>query len=312
VITWVLGSGGLLGSALVRHLDGTFIGSPVPWNDAERVTAHLDQQTERFAAELDGSPWSIIWAAGAATTSSSPAETHAELESLRGLLTGIRTHLPAYNGHFFLTSSAGGVYAGSVNPPFDRDTPVRPLSAYGELKLAQETLAANMLAGFAAVTIGRVSNLYGPGQDLEKLQGLISRLALASITRQPINIFVPLDTIRDYIYVDDAAAMIVDLVKRSSRVASTQIEVVASGVPTTIGQLIQTMTLLSKKRVPVALGSHPSSRAQALDLRLEPSMPLGSRTPLPAGMKAVHLDILARLQDPPRGRTSLESATRGH
>ena len=53
--------------------------------------------------------------------------------------------------------------------------------------------------------IGRFSNLYGPGQNLGKLQGLISRLALSAVTRQPINIFVPLDTIRDYVYVDDAA-----------------------------------------------------------------------------------------------------------
>ena len=296
MITWVIGSGGLLGSALVQHLDSTFPASPVPWADPELAALHLDREAERFASYLDGSPWSIIWAAGAATTSSSAEEARSELESLRGLLSGIREHLPSNRGRFFLTSSAGGVYAGSVNPPFDRDTAVRPLSAYGELKVAQETLTSDMLADFATLTIGRVSNLYGPGQDLRKLQGLISRLALASITRQPINIFVPLDTIRDYIYVDDAARLIVDLTKTSPMPDSVSVEVVASGMPTTIGQLIQTMTLLSKKRVPVALGSHPSSRAQALDLRLEPSAQLAAPTPLPVGMKAVHLDILARLQ----------------
>jgi len=294
--TWVVGSGGLLGSALARHLDEIFAAAPIPWSEPERAAMHLSQEARRFADHLDGSPWSVIWAAGAATTSSSSAQTQAELESLRGLLTGIRTHLPAGSGHFVLTSSAGGVYAGSANPPFDRDTPVKPLSAYGELKQAQESLASDMLADFAAVTIGRVSNLYGPGQDLGKLQGLISRLALASVKRQPINIFVPLDTIRDYIYVDDAAQAILDLMVQSPRPDSTQVEVIASGVPTTVGQLIQTMTLLTKKRVPVALGSHPSSRAQALDLRMEPSVQLTARTPLPVGMKAVHLDILARLQ----------------
>ena len=294
--TWVVGSGGLLGSALARQLEDIFAAAPVPWNEPERAAEHLSQEAQRFADHLHGSPWSVIWAAGAATTSSSSAQTQAELESLRGLLAGIREHLPAGEGHFFLTSSAGGVYAGSKNPPLDRDTPVQPLSPYGELKLSQETLASNMLADFAAVTIGRVSNLYGPGQDLGKLQGLISRLALASVTRQPINIFVPLDTIRDYIYVDDAAQAILDLMAQSPRPDSTQVDVIASGVPTTVAQLIQTMTLLTKKRVPVALGSHPSSQAQALDLRMEPSVQITARTPLPVGMKAVHLDILARLQ----------------
>jgi len=299
VITWVIGSGGLLGSALVRHVDRTFVASPVPWNDADRATEHLSQEAQRFGAQLNGSPWTIIWAAGAATTSSSPAETDAELQCLRGLLTGIRAHLPAGSGHFFLTSSAGGVYAGSANPPFDRNTEVRPLSAYGELKLAQEALASEVLADFATVTIGRVSNLYGPGQDLGKLQGLISRLALASITRQPINIFVPLDTIRDYIYVKDAAETIVNLVKQSRVGASVRVEIIASGLPATVAQLLQTMTSLSKKRVPVALGSHPSSRVQALDLRLEPSVPLAIGTPLPVGMKAVLLDILQQVQKKP-------------
>jgi len=294
--TWVVGSGGLLGSALARHLTTAFSANPVPWSDTQRASEHLASEVARFASQVRGERWSIIWAAGAATTSSSPMAAEAEIEPLRGLLTGIRKHLADTNGQFFLTSSAGGVYAGSANPPFSSATSVHPLSPYGELKLAQERLARAMLTGSVPVTVGRVSNLYGPGQDLNKLQGLISRLALASITRQPINIFVPLDTIRDYIFVDDAARTIIKVLQRTASSDRVKIEVVASGSPTTVGQLIQTMNLLTKKRVPVALGSHPSARSQASDLRLVPSVVLDSPTPLPVGMKGVHLDILARLQ----------------
>jgi len=260
----------------------------------------LEQQVRRFADQLDASPWTIVWAAGAATTSSSHTETDAELDSLRGLLAGIRTHLPVGSGHFFLTSSAGGVYAGSADPPFDCDTPVRPLSAYGELKLAQESLASDTLADFATVTIGRLSNLYGPGQNLGKLQGLISRLALASITRQPINIFVPLDTIRDYIYVDDAANAITNLLRNSrwSRPDDSVIEIIASGQATTVGYLLQTMNHIAKRHVPVAFGSHASSVSQSPDLRLHPSVGFRQSMPLPAGMKVVYQDIVESLQYP--------------
>ena len=297
MITWVIGSGGLLGSALVRQLGTTFTAHPVPWTDPQRAAEHLASDVERFASQVQGERWCIIWAAGAATTSSSAQAAESELQPLRGLLSGIRTHLADTAGQFFLASSAGGVYAGSMNPPFTSHTPVHPLSPYGELKLAQEDLAAEMLAGTVPVTVGRISNLYGPGQDLSKLQGLISRLALASITRQPINIFVPLDTIRDYIYVDDAARTISQIVaRRSGSTDPLRTEIVASGSPTTVGQLIQTMNLLTKKRVPVALGSHPSARSQALDLRLVPSINVIAPTPLPVGMKSVHLDILSRLQ----------------
>lgn len=296
MITWVVGSGGLLGSALVRQLGSNFAAHPVPWSEPLRAAECLESEVARFASEIADRRWSIIWAAGAATTSSSASAAESELEPLRGLLTGIRTHLADADGQFFLTSSAGGVYAGSAHPPFSSATPVHPLSPYGELKLAQESLAGEMLAGITPVTVGRVSNLYGPGQDLSKLQGLISRLALASITRQPIDIFVPLDTIRDYIYVDDAARTIIQVLHGHASSDPLRTELVASGSPVTVGQLIQTMNLLAKKRVPVALGSHPSARSQALDLRLLPSIPVIAATPLPAGMKAVHLDLITRMQ----------------
>jgi len=148
------------------------------------------------------------------------------------------------------------------------------------------------------VTIGRVSNLYGPGQDLGKLQGLISRLALASVTRQPINIFVPLDTIRDYIYVDDAAKAILNLVRGASfaRGDGCTIEVIASGQATTVGYLLQTMNHITKRNVPVAFGSHASSVAQSPDLRLQPSIQLRQLMPLPAGMKVVYQDIVKCMQ----------------
>ncbi len=195
-----------------------------------------------------------------------------------------------------MTSSAGGVYAGSEHPPFDIDTPVAPLSPYGELKVAQEGLALEILSGTCPVAIGRISNLYGPGQNLSKLQGLISRLALSAVTQQPINIFVPLDTIRDYIYVDDAARAILEAVQDAVTEDRNVRLVIASGQPTTVGQVIRTMNLVAKRRVPVALGSHPSAHAQSLDLRLAPTVPLEATMPLPAGMKTVFLDILNRVQ----------------
>lgn len=195
-----------------------------------------------------------------------------------------------------MTSSAGGVYAGSAQPPFDVDTPAVPLSPYGELKVAQEALALELLSSTCPVVIGRISNLYGPGQNLAKLQGLISRLALSAVTQQPINIFVPLDTIRDYIYVDDAARAILDAIALAAAEDRHRRLVIASGQPTTVGQVIRTMNLVAKRRVPVALGSHPSAYAQSLDLRLNPTVPLEATTPLPAGMKAVFLDILTRVQ----------------
>jgi len=298
--TWVIGQGGLLGSAIARELERTgadrFMSAPIPWSDPTAAGETLASEYRRFHQEASGSSWRILWAAGAATVSTPEAPAMAELGPLQALLAAIRSTPPAGPGVFFLTSSAGGVFAGSQGAPFDEHSAPRPLSPYGELKLAQEALAREQLAGTCSVLVGRFSNLYGPGQNLAKLQGLISRLALAGVTQQPISIFVPLDTIRDYIYVDDAAAAALQLTQGAPSGSGSRIAIIASGQPATVGQVIHTMGQVARRRIPVAYGSHPSSGAQALDLRLTPSPDLSSTTQLPVGMKAAYLDILARVQ----------------
>jgi UDP-glucose 4-epimerase len=125
---------------------------------------------------------------------------------------------------------------------------------------------------------------------------------MAAATQEPLNIFVPLDTIRDYIYVDDAAAMALHWarVALDEQPEAPVVRIIASGDAVTVGQLIRTMRVVTKRRIPIALGSHPSSASQALDLRLTPSgtgdLEALPATPLPAGVKAVYLDILRRLQ----------------
>jgi len=300
VITWIIGSGGLLGSALTRQAgDEIYHPGPIPWQDPEQATITLHQQARDFERHAGHQSWRVIWAAGAATTSTRQDQARQELKPLEGLLTGLRSALPTGPGTFVLASSAGGVYAGSQQPPFTATTRPAPLSPYGELKLAQEGLAQATLGAVTDVMIARISNLYGPGQNLGKLQGLISHLARAAITRQPVNVFVPLDTTRDYIYADDAAAAITQATHNPSEHTGTTIEIVASGRGTTIGQLIRAMNEVTKRRVPVALGTHPSSAAQATDLRVTPTLSPPELTTLPTGIKAVHADLLRRMQEHP-------------
>lgn len=301
MITWVIGSGGLLGSAIQRKAAQPFTAGPIPWSDPEAASSALALELRRFAERAADGPWAIIWAAGAATVSTSAHETLIELQVFEKFLSALRAGAPQGSGAFFLASSAGGVFAGSESAPFTSDSPTKSLSAYGDLKLAQETLARIELADVCPVVIGRFSNIYGPGQNLGKLQGLISRLALAAATRQPVNIFVSLDTMRDYIYVDDAARATlawVDHAIRTSRDCATVI--IATGEPVVLGQLIRLMQDVARTKVPVALGIHPSSTAQVLDLRMTPTSIPNAPSPemvsLPAGIKLVYLDILQRSQ----------------
>jgi UDP-glucose 4-epimerase len=230
--TWVIGSGGLLGGALLQEFPEAFRGGPINWADASQSGRDLSENLSAFRALVSANPqpWLIVWAAGQATVSSDKETCLRELRVFTEFIGMLNEQLPEGPGTFFLTSSAGGVYAGSKQAPFSASSPVAPLSEYGSLKLQQET-AATKLKG-VRVMIGRVSNLYGPGQDLNKLQGLVSRLVKAGLDKETINIFVPLDTIRDFIFVQDAAATIAQVSQDSG---SPNLLVIASGEPKSLG-----------------------------------------------------------------------------
>jgi UDP-glucose 4-epimerase len=70
-----------------------------------------------------------------------------------------------------------------------------------------------MVAGWAEhtgveVLIGRISNLYGPRQNLFKRQGFISHLLGSMHHQQPFVFSVPASTIRDFVYTDDVGARV--------------------------------------------------------------------------------------------------------
>jgi len=312
-LTWTIGAGGLIGAAIDARSGRRFTGRPVPWHDSAQALDSLTSSLQQFTAEAGSDPWSIVWAAGAATVSSDEAACAAESALLRSFLEQLRDNGPrpgpgdASRGVVFLTSSAGGLFAGAKHPPFDeRSVPV-PIGPYGFAKLENEQLAARILAGTCTLVIGRFSNIYGPGQKLTKMQGLISRLALSAATRKPINLFVPLSTVRDYIYVDDAAAITHDWLRRAHEQHDTEpsaaVRIIASGEGTSVGQLVRTTQDVTRRKVPIAMGSHPSSSLQAPDLRFVPSRAAGSptspHTSLPVGMKHVFDGILRQLQDQP-------------
>ena len=302
--TWVIGAGGLLGSALCRQIENPFFGRLIPWASQPEASHALVESLMDFAARTNGEPWRIIWAAGRATTAAFPWETEHELAIFERFLSALQENTPRGLGVFTLVSSAGAVYAGSRHPPFTTSTPIRPLSSYGQLKLAQEQTTDQLSGCDITTLIVRVSNIYGPGQDLTKLQGIVSRLCWAAISRDRANIFVPLDTIRDYIYVHDAASRILHqsnlLTSGSAR--TRNLKIVASGQPMSLGHVVNTVRDVLHMPVPVSFGTHPTATAQSRDLRLTPDtdesilrMPL---TPFPAGVRQVFEDLLRRRQNP--------------
>ena len=192
MISWVVGRG-LLGRPVERTLrtHGEVWRGPdaLRWSEPDVLGRQLGSACKAFALAVGDGAWQVAWCAGAGVIASDDQHLDGEEQALSqsGRLStamGGRGH-----GTVFIASSAGGVYAGSAGPPFTEATEPRPFSYYGETKLRQETIARNWSAATATpVLIGRIANLYGPGQDVSKPQGLISQLAASMLRRRPITL----------------------------------------------------------------------------------------------------------------------------
>jgi UDP-glucose 4-epimerase len=299
--TLVVGAGGLLGSAVVRELRRRglpVMTARVHWDGPD---ADADLAAALAGVVAAGGPWRVAWCAGAGVTATPQPVLDAELATLRRFADAVAATGAADLGTIFYASSAGGVYAGSAEPPFDEGSPVGPLAPYGWAKLAaEEVLGALAGPGGAGtrVVVGRIANIYGPGQNLGKPQGLISQLCLAHHTAQPVGIYVSLDTIRDYLFADDCAAVVVDLLDRASRLehgAPAVTKVVASQQSVTIAALLGELRRITKRRPPVVLAASPYRRVQARDLRFRsqvwPDLDRRALVSLPHGVAATAEDI---------------------
>ena len=314
-LTWVIGAGGLLGgavsSAVARRPASRLVpGPPLPWSNDGAFAGAAEATADRFLAELrPGDDWAVVWAAGAAVTSSTAEALDRELDQFTLVLDAIGRVAErrgcASTGAVFYASSAGGVYGGSAHPPFDEDTVPVPLGGYGRFKLAaEERLFDFSEATGVSVLAGRIANLYGPGQKLHKMQGLISHLAKAQFSPAPASIFVPLDTIRDYIFITDCAELVLDTIDRllaesAMRGRVRVVKNIASGQAVTISNLLGHLRSLAKGHPHVMLGSSAEASLQGLDLRVTSTVwtELDRRdlTPLPAGIKATMDDVLVHI-----------------
>ena len=202
----------------------------------------LTDEVQRFARARAGRPWALAWCAGAGVVATGEEALASEVRVFERVSEALRASVvTGEDGVVFLASSAGGLYAGSAPPPFDERPPPPPHLANGRAKLAMEDAVQRLAAatGVRAV-LGRLANVYGPGQTLGKPQGLLSQLCLADATGRPLPVFVSMDTIRDYLYAGDAARMVVRSIDlaRAEPAGTVVTKVLASGRPVTVGYLV--------------------------------------------------------------------------
>lgn len=269
---WVLGGGGLLGSALGRALAAgggaaSNLPGPASWDDAAAFTSWVRHAAGTFAQRLqafppgEGERWAVLWAAGQGTMGSRAEEMERETALISSLLDALAAtpELRRRRGSFVFSSTAGGIYAGSTDETITERSATKPTSHYAEHKLKQEQLVAAWARTMpeASVLVARISTLYGPGQSASKRQGLISHIARSLLRRQPVHIFVPLDTMRDYLYADDAAHDVVAALAALEGTPGVTTKIIAAERATTVAQIIGNFEQVVRRMPRIITSAHP-------------------------------------------------------
>lgn len=312
-LAWIIGATGLLGQAVRRAVNARdgwteFDATRMPWDDREKLLRVAEENMTALVteAERSGAEWCVIWAAGAGVPATAKPALDDELHDFVAIFAAIASAAAAATsrGSVFITSSAGGVYGGSAHPPFTEETEPLPVTAYGWFKLDVEAATARFAAETGIpVLIGRITNLYGPGQRLGKVQGLISHLALSSFTNDPIRIFAPLETIREYVFVDDCADLILRSMERLRREhgesGGVVMKILGVGQSLSISELLGYLHGISKRPPRVILGVTSEGARQSVDLRMTsivwPELDDMERMPIAAGFHATMLEVLGRV-----------------
>jgi UDP-glucose 4-epimerase len=297
----------MLGSSVQRQL--TKISSVYcppsffEWNSPSAVTVQLDAAVSEFHARTEGGKWAVYWCAGKGTMSSSSIELSQEIATINHFLGFLRTRFGKQieDGNLFFSSSVGGVYAGSTDQVINANTEPVSLNAYGDQKL----LAESMFIDFAVTNkcravIGRLSNLYGTAQNQTKRQGLLTEICRSAILRNELNLFVGLDTVRNFLYVDDAARVIVDLIEEVASIKGghVQEEIIASPRNYSISSVLKEFESVWGDRVVFSSSKHIDQARFPTNLAVRPrqydSFNRFEFTPLGVGFGIILRDMLSR------------------
>jgi GDP-4-dehydro-6-deoxy-D-mannose reductase len=212
-----------------------------------------------------------------------PAELHrANGAASALLLEAVLRHAPA--ARVLITGSAA-----EYGPPEDgaraitETHPCRPVSAYGESKLAATGAALDAAARGLHVTVARPFNIVGRGMPATLVIGAVLERARAALAAGRAAVMVGrLDTARDFVAVEDVVEAYARLVDAD---AAGQVVNICSGVARSIGsvldallahaprrlQLVEDPDLVRGGDVPVVFGSY--ERARQL-IGFEPWTPL--------------------------------------
>jgi UDP-glucose 4-epimerase len=220
----VVGSNGFIGRKTVLKLE----------NLGHKVTCITSENKDLLAsssfwAELN--PNQVVWLASKIT----PSVAHNNPNLVREELDEFHRFVDALTGispHVIYASSGGTVYT-DTKLPFAESSQAAGANEYGKSKLAMEHVLIN---SEIRSTILRISNAYGPGQRLDRGQGVIGTWLSQVLDGNSISVFGSLENVRDFVFIDDVVNAVVSGINHS---AKSDVFNIGSGIGLALNELIQ-------------------------------------------------------------------------
>lgn len=156
-------------------------------------------------------------------------------------------------------ASSMSVYGVVPDEPIPESRHCAPLSCYGAGKYASEAYLRIYGKQLPAVAM-RMFNVYGPGQDMSNLrQGMVSIFLAQALNGGRIIVKGNTDRFRDLIYIDDVVEAWFQAATRREALGHTFN--IATGVRTTVGQLLERICALVPGASYVVHGATPGDQS---------------------------------------------------
>jgi UDP-glucose 4-epimerase len=173
-----------------------------------------DANDERLVGEMIESSDHVIYSLGSYVPAPTTTEVINEVDAtLRPLLLCLDLCRKFGRGMSYL-SSGGTVYGNPNTVPINEAHQTNPISSYGITKLMSEKYINLYSSMYGICThIVRCANVYGEGQPIGRGQGAVGVFLSRLKQGLPITIYGDGQTVRDYVYIDDVASGVLDLLE---------------------------------------------------------------------------------------------------
>lgn len=243
----VIGANGFVGSHLVKNLQKIKLATVVCFDRFSKATKFSEYSN---TIKIKGDYFSdkdlekalhyggtLVHSFSSTSPMTADSNPYADIDLLKRNVQVFERASKLGFGRIVYISSAGVVYGPNVtHTPMTEHDLASPISPYGIAKLASENYLSYFHSKYSIDTqVFRLTNPYGNGQIYKNGQGVIAAFLESIKQGRPLKIIGDGESTRDYIYVDDAAAMIVNAIVKGKGGISYNI---GTGKQTSVNQLI--------------------------------------------------------------------------